>query len=75
MAIDARHRNKDGEIARKVGNTLIGTLRKTYGSQFAEGCRNDERLSDVLYRMDEPSLSTVLHDYQQGWLRGICEVA
>ena len=44
-------------------------MRKTYGSQFAEGCWNDERLSDVLYKMDEPSLSTVLHDYQQGWLR------
>ena len=76
MAIDVvRHRDKNGEIGRKVGNTLIGTLRKTYGSQFAEGCRNDERLSDVLHKMDEPSLSMVLHDYQQGWLEGICRPA
>jgi hypothetical protein len=27
-----RHRDKDGEISRKHGNTLIGTLRKHYGS-------------------------------------------
>jgi hypothetical protein len=31
MAIDARHRQKNGEISRKHGNTLISTLRKTYG--------------------------------------------
>jgi hypothetical protein len=29
MTIDARHRDKNGEISRKHGNTLIGTLRKT----------------------------------------------
>jgi hypothetical protein len=27
----SRHRNKDGEISRKHGNTLIRTLRKAYG--------------------------------------------
>jgi hypothetical protein len=27
-----RHRDKNGEISRKHGNTLIRTLRKTYGS-------------------------------------------
>jgi hypothetical protein len=26
-----RHRDKNGEISRKHGNTLVGTLRKTYG--------------------------------------------
>jgi hypothetical protein len=75
MAIDARHRGKDSEIGRKHGNTLMRTLRKTYGAQFGAGCRNDERLSDVLHRMDEPSLSTLLSDHQQGWLDGICQVA
>jgi hypothetical protein len=27
MAVDARYRDKDGEISRTCGNTLIGTLR------------------------------------------------
>jgi hypothetical protein len=27
-----RHRNKDGEISRKHGNTLIRTLRRVYGA-------------------------------------------
>jgi hypothetical protein len=26
MAVDARYRDKGGEISRKYGNTLIGTL-------------------------------------------------
>lgn len=29
--LDNRHRNKDGEISGKHGNTLIRTLRKVYG--------------------------------------------
>jgi hypothetical protein len=48
MAVDARHRDKGGEISRKHGNTLIGTLRISYGSGFAKGCADDEKLSDVL---------------------------
>jgi hypothetical protein len=47
MAIDTRHRGKTGEISRKHGNTLIRTLRKTYGSDFAKGCADDEKLSDM----------------------------
>jgi hypothetical protein len=34
--LDQRHRDKDGTIARKHGNTLIGTLRRTYGENFAD---------------------------------------
>ncbi len=33
--LDHRHRDKDGTIARKHGNTLISTLRQTYGQRFA----------------------------------------
>jgi hypothetical protein len=50
MARDTRHRDKSGEISRKHGNTLIRTLRKTYGQGFAKGCGDDEKLSDVLQR-------------------------
>jgi hypothetical protein len=32
--LDQRHRDKDGTIARKHGNTLIRTLRETYGASF-----------------------------------------
>jgi len=35
MAFDTRHRDKNREISRKHGNTLIRTLRRTYGSGFA----------------------------------------
>jgi hypothetical protein len=31
MAVDARYRDKDGEISRKHGNTLVGRLRISYG--------------------------------------------
>jgi len=53
MAVDARYRDKDGEISRKHGNTLIGTLRISYGSGFAKDSANDEKLSDVLAKLDE----------------------
>jgi hypothetical protein len=33
--LDQRHRDKNGEIDRKHGNTLISTLRETYGPSFA----------------------------------------
>jgi hypothetical protein len=32
-----RHRNHDGEISHKHGNTLIGTLRKIYGQSSSGG--------------------------------------
>ena len=67
-----RHRNKTGEISRKHGNTLIGTLRKTYGKHFADSCADNETLNDVLHKLDEPSLSKLLHDHDQGRLSEIC---
>ena len=33
--LDNRHRDKNGQIARKHGNALIATLRQTYGTNFA----------------------------------------
>jgi hypothetical protein len=48
MALDARYRDKGGEISRKRGNTLIGALRISYGSGFAKGCANEDKLTDVL---------------------------
>jgi hypothetical protein len=42
--LDNRHRNKDGEISHKHGNTLIGTLRKVYGQGFAAGYPESAKL-------------------------------
>lgn len=72
MAIDTRHRDKNGEISRKHGNTLIRTLRKHYGANFAKGCADTDKLSDVLQRMDEPSLSSLIRDHEGGKLEQIC---
>ena len=68
--LDNRHRDKNGEISRKHGNTLIGTLRKHYGAGFAAGFKDSDKLSDVLAKMDEPSLSKLIRDHEAGTLGG-----
>ena len=67
-----RHRDKNGEMSRKHGNTLIRTLRKHYGKDLAVGCADDEMLSDVLHKVDEPSLSKLIRDHEAGKLEAIC---
>jgi hypothetical protein len=56
--LDKRHRNKDGEITSKHGNTLIRTLRKIYGRSFAAGYPETEKLSEVLLKLNETSLTS-----------------
>lgn len=58
--LDGRHRDKNGEISRKHGNTLISTLRQTYGQNFAPGIAGNIKLSDVLHMIDEPSLTQLV---------------
>ena len=53
VGLDGRHRDKNGEISKKHGNTLISTLRQTYGTGFAPGRSGDEKLKDVLHDLDE----------------------
>ena len=67
-AVDARYRDKGGEISRKYGDALIGRLRMSYGSGFAKGCGDDDKLSDVLVKLDERSLSKLVRDYKNGML-------
>jgi hypothetical protein len=55
--LDGRHRNKDGEISGKHGNTLVRTLRKIYGQGFAAGYPETATLSEVLLQLNETSLS------------------
>jgi hypothetical protein len=63
-----RHRNHDGEISHKHGNTLIGTLRKIYGQSFAAGYPATEKLSEVLLQLNETSLSQLRRDHETGHL-------
>jgi len=46
--LDGRHRDKDGKIHQKRGNTLIRTLRKEYGENFAKGYPESTKLSELL---------------------------
>jgi hypothetical protein len=63
MAIGA-HRDQNGEISQKHGNTLIRELRTIYGPSFAKGRNSHEKLSDVLANLDEVSLSKLMRDYE-----------
>ena len=42
--LHGRHRDRNGEIGHKHGNTLVRTLRRLYGAQFATGCSETEKL-------------------------------
>ena len=58
--LDGRHRDADGRISEKHGNTRVDTLRETYGDGFAAGTRGDAHLRTVLDRSGAPSLSQYL---------------
>jgi len=58
--LDSRHRDADGRIDRKHGNTLVRTLRETYGDSFGIGTRGDTKLSTLLARTNRRSLSDYL---------------
>ncbi len=58
--LDGRHRDADGTISRKHGNTRVDTLRETYGDDFAAGHRGDMHLSTLLEREGVDSLSELL---------------
>ncbi len=60
--LDGRSRDKDGTIQRKRSDTTVGTLRKTYGPDFAKEFRSDAKLGTVLKRTGAKSLD----DYQKG---------
>ena len=61
MSFD-RHRDKNGQMSRKHGNTLVSTLRGIYGPTFAPNCQPTAMLSDVRAELDEPSLTHLVHD-------------
>ncbi len=60
--LHGRHRDKNGEISRKHGNTLVGTLRKIYGAGFAQGYAPTTTLAELLGKTGEPTLSQLHWD-------------
>lgn len=58
--LDNRMRDEDGEIRKKRSDTLVGTLRQTYGENFARGYRADAELGTVLEREGLKSLDQLL---------------
>jgi len=63
--LDKRHRDKDGEIDRKHGNTRVGTLRKTYGEDFLDDGRSDAKLETVLEDTEAESLTQIVKEYRR----------
>jgi hypothetical protein len=68
QGLDGRHRNTDGAIGKKHGNTLVGTLRKIYGQSFAAGHPQTATLNEVLLQLNETSLSQLRRDHETGHL-------
>ena len=62
--LDDRCRDEDGEIRRKRGDTLVGTLRREYGDDFAKGFRSDVTLAALLRETNSASLSDYLRRRQ-----------
>jgi hypothetical protein len=58
--LDNRCRDNDGEIRHKRSDTLVGTLRRTYGDDFASDYRSDAKLGTVLTGEGAATLSELL---------------
>jgi hypothetical protein len=67
-----RRCDQTGEISIQHGRTLIRTLRKRYGGNFARGCADDEELRYVLHKLDERSLGKLIRDHQARTLEKAC---
>ncbi|HZB89099.1 MAG TPA: hypothetical protein VE291_10605 [Terracidiphilus sp.] len=63
--LDGRHRDTDGRIDEKKGNTLVRTLRSTYGENFLRDWRSDAKLSTVRTETDM-SLTELVRQHRRG---------
>jgi hypothetical protein len=63
--LDARTRDKGGEIREKRGDTLVGTLRKHYGESFAPGVSGRMKLETLLKKEKASSLSELLKKHKK----------
>jgi hypothetical protein len=60
VGLYGRQRDRDGEIRHKRSDTRVGTLRKTYGENFASGYRSDAKLGTVLKKEGVETLDQLL---------------
>ena len=58
--LDGRMRDQNGEISQKRSDTKVGTLRQTYGDDFAKGYRSDAHLGTVLKREGVQTLDQLI---------------
>jgi hypothetical protein len=63
--LDGRHRDEDGQIHQKMGNTKLGTLRQTYGDDLARGRRSDLKLENLLQETGAKSLTDFRKNYDK----------
>ena len=63
--LDNRHRDANGEIHRKRSDTLVGTLRETYGDDFLSDFRSDATLGTVLDKTGAESLTELVKDHNK----------
>jgi addiction module HigA family antidote len=66
VGLDNRHRDIVGEIRHRRSDMLVGTLRETYGANFAKGYRSDVTLGTVLKKENAPSLSSLIKRSRTG---------
>ena len=69
VGLDQRCRDNDGEIRQKRGDTMVRTLRKTYGEDFAAGVRGDAKLETLRERAGGESLSKLVKVTRRGGKR------
>ena len=62
--LDWRARDENGQIREKRGDTLLETLRETYGDAFLPGRRSDTKLETVR-RETGKSLSELVRDHRK----------
>jgi hypothetical protein len=63
--LDGRHRDKDGEIHRKMGNARVAGLRDIYGPDFAKGHRSDKKIETILEETGAKSLTDFRKNYDK----------
>lgn len=63
-----RHRDLGGQEEKKKNNTLVRTLRKTYGENFADDVRADMKLGTLKKRLglsEDASLNRVREELKK----------
>jgi hypothetical protein len=62
---------KNSEVSREHGNTLVRNFREIYGPSFAAGHADTATLREVISRLDETSLRGLHRDHETGQLKKI----